>query len=135
MNDEWGLTSLFRYLETYVANPILRVLLRSPLHVIASDWLLLLSYRGRRSGTRYTTPVAYQRDGDAIVVTTLREPVVWWRNFRESHPATLWIEGEPVRVRGRAILDPDTIVEWLETLEDRGETRLLGFLGVDSESS
>jgi len=39
-------------------------LLRSPLHRLASGSLLLITYRGRRSGRRFTIPVIYaEREG------------------------------------------------------------------------
>ena len=123
----------WRWLEEHVANPVLRWLLRSPLHGLASDSLLLLSYRGKQSGKRFTTPVMYERDEGTFVVTTFRDPVVWWRNFRDGHPATLWVRGEPVETAGQAVTDPGEIADWIEELDDRGRTRLLGFFDLDPD--
>ncbi len=60
-------------------NPFVRLLLRSPLHAVLSDTLLLLTYTGRTSGRRYTIPMAYSRVGDVITVFTLH---TWWKNLR-----------------------------------------------------
>ena len=62
--------------------------------------VLLLNHRGRRSGKRYTTPVAYARDGEDYVVAASNggidlEPQ-WWQNL-QAEPRTT------VEVRGRAI--------------------------------
>jgi hypothetical protein len=119
-----GAASLTQLVERYVANPLLRIVLRSPLHALASDSLLLLSYEGRRSGDRFSTPVAYERDGDEIDVTTFREAGTWWRNFQDGHPATVWLRGESVAVHGRAITDEDQVAAWLSTLADR-DARIL----------
>lgn len=119
-----GPKSLTQAVERYVANPLLSVVLRSPLHGLASSSLLLLSYEGRRSGERFRTPVAYERDGDEIVVTTFREAGTWWRNFQDGHTATLWLRGDDVAAHGRAFTDEDVIVEWLATLADR-DARIL----------
>lgn len=122
--DSW-----FQVLERYVANPLLRVVLRSPLHGLVSDSLLLLSYEGRRSGDRFRTPVAYERDGDEFVVTTFREAGTWWRNFQDGHPATVWLRGDSVDVYGRAYTDEDVVAEWLETLVER-DARILSLFDV-----
>jgi deazaflavin-dependent oxidoreductase (nitroreductase family) len=55
--------------------------LRSPLHRLLSGRLALLTFYGRKSGRRYTTPVGYGRTDDALLVDT-ESP--WWRNLRED---------------------------------------------------
>ncbi|MDQ2050693.1 nitroreductase/quinone reductase family protein [Natronolimnohabitans sp. A-GB9] len=113
-------------LEKRVVNPLVERLLRSRFHWLLSRHLAVLSYDGRISGTRVTTPLLYERDGEAFVVTTGRDEVTWWKNFREGYPATLRIAGEPIAVTGRAITDPDRLVPWLAELVDR--SRLWRFL-------
>ena len=44
-----------------IINPIMRTLLRSPLHGLLSDSLMLITYTGRRSQRKFTTPVRYLR--------------------------------------------------------------------------
>lgn len=51
-----------------VVNPVLRTLLRSPVHGLASDHLLLLTVTGRKTGTAYTFPVGYEQDDGALTV-------------------------------------------------------------------
>lgn len=42
----------------------------------------VLSYTGRRSGRRFSIPVAYRRRGDEIEIgANLPDAKTWWRNF------------------------------------------------------
>ena len=76
-------------------NPLFAAVLRSPLHVLLSPGLTLLTITGRRSGRRYSIPVGYQQDGDDLVVMVSEaRHKQWWRNYYEPRP----IE---VRLRGR----------------------------------
>lgn len=99
------ITGAQRWLETRLANPLLRWLLRSPLHGLASRWLVLFAYTGRRSGRRYAIPALGVRAGDAVVVATPRHESNWWRNFREGAPATVWWRGRRYPATGQ-LLDP-----------------------------
>jgi deazaflavin-dependent oxidoreductase (nitroreductase family) len=84
-----------------VANPLLRVVLSSPLHRPLSRTLLVLSYIGRRSGRRRATPVQYARFGDDLALVAARAShKSWWRNFRDSGPVTITLRGR--RQRGIA---------------------------------
>ncbi len=78
-------------------NPVVRLLLRSPLHVALSDTLLLLTYTGRKSGKRYTIPVAYLQEGDVVTVFTDH---AWWKNLRGG--ASVQLEIKRQRVAGTA---------------------------------
>ena len=64
--------------------------------------VLLLTHRGRRSGTSYTTPVAYARDGEDYVVAASnggidREPQ-WWQNLQAEPRTTVEVRGRRVDV-------------------------------------
>ena len=73
-------------------NPLMRALLRSPAHRIASGRVALITVTGRRSGREFTIPVMYERDGDAVrIVVGAPERKLWWR--------ILTGEGAPVRIR------------------------------------
>jgi deazaflavin-dependent oxidoreductase (nitroreductase family) len=76
-------------------NPLVRAILRSPLHWLVSGGLILITVTGRRTGRQYTIPVGYQRDGDALtVIVSEARKKQWWRNYREPSPIG-------VRLRGR----------------------------------
>lgn len=70
-------------------NVFVRFLLRSPLHFLLSNTLMLLTYMGRKSGKRYTNPVAYTREGDVVTVFTYRS---WGKNVRRGAPVLVEIK-------------------------------------------
>ena len=79
-----------------VINPLVRWLIRSPLHGLASRRLALITYAGRRSGRRYTIPVGYEMAGPQVTITVgSPDRKVWWRSLTGT--------GAPVElvVRGR----------------------------------
>jgi len=97
-------------------NPLVVALLRSPLHGVASKGLMVLSWTGRRSGRRFSIPVGYQRDGDAVIVL-ISKPTEkrWWKNFREPWAAELLIRGR-VREATGAVVEPGS-EEFFERVE------------------
>jgi F420H(2)-dependent quinone reductase len=64
------------------ANPLIRSVLRSPLHGLLSRRLALITVTGRVSGREYTFPVEHERDGDSVrIVVGWPERKRWWRNL------------------------------------------------------
>ncbi|WP_248490668.1 hypothetical protein [Tsukamurella sp. PLM1] len=44
--------------------------------------MVTISYSGRKSGKRFSLPVAYQRRGDEVIIgVAMPEQKQWWRNF------------------------------------------------------
>lgn len=85
-----------------VLNAVMRVLLRSPLHGLRSGRVVLIEYRGRRSGKRYRLPVSYWQHGPAeVVCLTSTTWSRWWRNL-DGADVALWVRGQ--RKSGRAEL-------------------------------
>lgn len=79
-------------------NPLLKGLLSSPLHGLASRRLALITVTGRRSGRQFTFPVGYSRQGDRVTIGVgWPERKLWWRNRRGGAPVRLRIEGEERR--------------------------------------
>lgn len=64
-------------------NPPMRALLRSPIHGVASKHLCILSYRGRRSGRKFETPLSFMREGNLVRLLSSRE-TRWWLNFKDE---------------------------------------------------
>ena len=91
-------------------NNTMKFVLRSPLHGIISNYLLLISFTGRKSGKVYTTPVSYfQQDDDQVIIFTHAN---WWKNLLSNPAVTLRIRGrdvqgmaEPVAEDKQAIAD------------------------------
>lgn len=84
------------------------VLLRSPLHMIMSHSVILVTFTGRRSGKEYTTPVRYVQDGNTI--RSFSSPSAqWWRNLQGGADVTITIRGKNMQMRGTLLdVDDDT---------------------------
>lgn len=74
-----------------VINPIMGLLLRSPLHGPLGKRLLLLEYTGRKSGKRFRIPVGYVREGNTLLLATQSR---WKANFRGGVPVRVWLDGK-----------------------------------------
>jgi hypothetical protein len=57
--------------------------------------LTVVSYVGRRSGRTFSTPVAYRRTADGVVITVaIPDRKNWWRNFLDGGgPITVQLDG------------------------------------------
>lgn len=75
-----------------ILNSVVRVLLKSPLHFLMSDNILLIHYVGRKSGAQYCTPVRYIRTDSCIRCITVEE-VQWWRNVQVEPTVALDVGG------------------------------------------
>jgi hypothetical protein len=74
-----------------VANRVVRGLLRMPLlSRMVGGRLVTLYIVGRKSGRRYTVPVAYTRQGDDLLIGT---PFGWGRNLRTGEPVEIRLMG------------------------------------------
>lgn len=75
-----------------LANRLVRGLLRTPLlsRVVGSR-LLTLYIVGRKSGRRYTVPVAYTRHDGSLFIGT---PFAWGRNLRTGEPVDIRLKGQ-----------------------------------------
>lgn len=96
-----------------VVNPIMRGLLRSPLHGLVSRRLLLLEVTGRKSGRIYSVPIGYVPVGDALYLGTDGR---WVRNLRGGAEVRVWLRGRPVAARAEVIDDPDGMAAAYRTM-------------------
>ena len=85
-----------------VINPIVKFILRSPLHGLMSRNTVLLEFKGRKSGKTFSTPVSY-RDTNGRVHIFTDKSGKWWHNLRD---------GAEVRVtlRGRDFVGKPTVL-------------------------
>ena len=92
------------WLMNHLVNPVMRVLLRSPLHGLLSDSILLLTYRGKKSGQEYSLPVQYVRIGQTFyIIPGLPERKTWWRNLTGGAPVDLWVRGEKLAAQAQVV--------------------------------
>jgi len=91
-----------------IANPVLRLLLRSPLHRLMSGRLLLLSFRGRKTGKSYTIPVGYVEHNGVLLLTAQSR---WWKNLGQGAEVDVRLRGRTRRGRTEVVRDDDTLLE------------------------
>jgi deazaflavin-dependent oxidoreductase (nitroreductase family) len=85
----------------YIANPVVRLILRSPLHGMLSPYVLLIRYRGRKSGKTHTLPVQYVESGNAIyILPSGAEHKTWWRNLKGDAPLEILLRGQRLQAEG-----------------------------------
>ena len=86
-------------------NALLSLRLRSPWHAEASQTLLLLAFRGKKSGKQYRFPVGYIQEGQSDLVVLTPRMRSWWKNFRQGAPVTVYVQGR--KRQGMASVDHD----------------------------
>ena len=97
-----------------IMNKVPAAVLRSPLHHMMSNKYLLLSFTGRKSGKRYTTPVAYLKEGETLLMTT---DSPWWKNLRGTDgagpPVSVRVKGREYEGIGEVVTDETEVVRVL----------------------
>ncbi len=94
-------------------NPLMKLILNSPFHQGLSKRVMVLSFTGRKTGKRYSTPVSYVWEGDHVIVVTFSP---WWKNFKEPAPVQMRIQGKSVSGTAVYVNDPIRIKQILQTL-------------------
>ncbi len=91
----------------------MRFLLRSPLHGLCSGSLMLITFSGRRSGKKFTTPVRYIENDRTIRCFTTSD-TQWWRNLRGGADVVLRVRGKDSPYKAVAIENnPEEVKKWL----------------------
>jgi hypothetical protein len=111
-----------------IANPVMAALLRSPLHRLISNSLMLLIFEGRRTRKRYIIPVGYLQEGNQLY---LFSHSAWSKNFIGGAPVAVRLRGTLIRGTARVIHDGaliDRVVQ--RSVKERGEAmaQRMGFL-------
>jgi hypothetical protein len=94
-------------------NPFVSLILHSPLHGLLSGRLLLLTFTGRKSWKRYTIPLGYTAEGDALI---LFSSYSWYKNLRGGRPVVVHLRGVGRTGRAEAIEERDAVLEEAEHL-------------------
>lgn len=101
-----------------VINPLMRALLRSPLHGLVSDMLLLITFTGRTSDRAYTTPVGYEQLDGRLYVTSQTNRV-WWKNLRGGADVTVRLRGEVREAHAEVVEDNEAVADYVLGFLDR----------------
>ena len=99
----------------FLVNPFVALLARSPLHFIISNQVLVIQFKGRRSGKSYLVPVSYHEHESSYTCVTLRSNI-WWRNLKGLSHTKIWLQGKLTDVKIDLEFNNDQIVE--STLRD-----------------
>jgi hypothetical protein len=60
------------FLMNTIANPLIKLLVRTPLHKLVDDGVVLITYTGRKSGKTITVPVNYLQVGHDLHIISFR---------------------------------------------------------------
>jgi F420H(2)-dependent quinone reductase len=113
-----------------VFNPLATRILRSPLHGLMSRRLMLISFRGKKSGRYFTTPISYVQNGESLL---LGVGGPWWRNFAGGVPVQVRLRGRTRDGRAEATTDEARVTEAYRTILRRNRTRAR-FMGIAATS-
>lgn len=109
----------------YCINPLMKALLRSPLHGLISDAVMLITFTGRKSGRTYTTPVGFEELDGTLYVTSQTDRV-WWKNLRGGAQVEVRLRGNRRGGHAEVIEDNQAVADYVLGFVDRH--------GVDSMS-
>ncbi len=91
-----------------VANPVLRVLLGTPLAGPLRNQLMVLNFKGRKSGRPFSIPVsAHHIDGELYAIANAG----WKHNFTGGADAEVLHGGKTTKMHGELIGDPAVVAE------------------------
>jgi hypothetical protein len=86
----------------HLLNPVMRGLLRSPIHGVISSNIAILHFKGRQTGRWMNTPLSYMRDGNTVRLLSSGN-TRWWKNFRNG-PVAVELEVRGTHFEGAAAL-------------------------------
>ncbi len=89
-------------------NPLFKFILRSPLHGLLSGHLLLLTFRGRRSGKEYTVPLGYAEVERVLLSGTASG---WKHNLYGGVPVGVRLRGRDLQGIADIVDDEDGMAE------------------------
>lgn len=99
-----------------IINRVMKVLLASPAHGLASGSIMTVYFTGRRTGRARSTPVRYMREGSATVTCLTGRQTRWWQNFLAPAEVELQIAGR--RIAAVACSAPDDAARIEEALKE-----------------
>jgi hypothetical protein len=92
-----------------LGNRIVRGMLRTPLLCrLAGSRLVTLYIVGRKSGRRYTVPVAYTRSGGDLLIGT---PFGWGRNLRTGEAVAIRLKGRRRLADVEVLADEESVTD------------------------
>lgn len=109
-----------------IVNPTIAAILRSPLHRLMSNALMLLSFQGRKSGKRYTIPVGYLRQGQRLYIFS---HAGWWKNL-PGQQVTVRLCGRELRGTVRRLEEPSEIAAMVHLAQAQRGAQMVERMGL-----
>ena len=89
-------------------NPAMKFLLGTPFAGPARKQMMVLSFKGRKTGRSYSIPVsAHEIDNQLYALTS----APWKNNFRDGADAEVLLDGKKTAMRGELITDPGVVAD------------------------
>ncbi|MDY6811944.1 MAG: hypothetical protein SW127_23535 [Actinomycetota bacterium] len=112
------------------ANRVVRVLLATPgLHRVVSGRLITLYVVGRKSGRRYSLPVAYTRLESTLLIGT---PFGWSRNLHSGSRVEVRLHGHRLPADVQAFADEaDVVAHYAAICRDNPQFAKFNQIGLD----
>ena len=109
-------------------NPALKILLGTPLAGPARKQMMVVSFKGRKTGRPYSIPLsAHVIDNQLYALTAAR----WKNNFRDGADAEVLHDGKRTPMRGELITDPAVVADLTHRLaESYGVKRAQRMMGL-----
>jgi deazaflavin-dependent oxidoreductase (nitroreductase family) len=101
-----------------VMNAVMKPLLRSPMHFLASGWCMLITVRGRKTGRLYTTPVYFDQEGKVVRFFSGKH-LKWVKNLVGGAVVTLRLRGNDVQGTAALCTDDAASQQLLKTMYPR----------------
>ena len=98
-----------------IINPIVKTILRSPLHSLMSRNTLLIEFEGRKTGRALSTPISYHAVGGRVSCFTSRS-YPWWRNLVANADVTVRLKG--CSLNGHANVTESESIQIVSALRD-----------------
>ncbi len=112
-----------------IINPIVKALLRSPLHGVMSGNTLIIEFTGRKSGRSLSTPISYWENEGRVHAFTSKASK-WWLNLQNEAQVHLVIKGKRIATVAHVESeDLETIIR-MQTAFLRAVPRDAQFAGV-----
>jgi deazaflavin-dependent oxidoreductase (nitroreductase family) len=92
-------------------NDFVKFFLRTPLYVFLGN-TMLITVTGCKTGRKYSTPVGFYRDGEALWVISNRDRT-WWRNVKSGAKVSLLLKGKNLDAFAEAEMDQKAIEKCL----------------------
>lgn len=106
-----------------VTNPVVRLLLRSPVGGPMRRQFMVLRFYGRKTGQRCYIPVVVHRLGEELYSLT---DARWRHNFRDGADAEVTLDGHVTRMRGQLLEDPAVVAPIYARFGVKRAQRMLG---------